>query len=220
MLKKTPISVFIFALILGVAGTQIVTLGVANPVLEEKWVDPPVISVHSPINGTLIDSVLLNITVTQPESWLSTPVSFGYETGGGVAQNFSSVSYYVDGKLYGSVDANNSFPFNYFVYLTDLGDGNHRILIRANATGVVRDWVSDSVYSVPIESSVIVDFAFENKDNQPSTLASSAPEFPALVALSCVVIAIVLVVIVIRKKRKVSFSSNSKETSARLRNTY
>jgi hypothetical protein len=171
--KVFPAAAFILALLLSaVTGTMLVKLGVANPVYEERWEDLPIISIHSPVNETHVNSVLLNFTIAKPESWLSTPVSFEYEAGSGLAQQLLSVSYYVDGKSYGSVVSNNnlSSSFNYCVYLMNLTEGEHILMVRANATGVVRDWTSDKVYNVPINSSSTVHF----------TLDTALPSFSVL----------------------------------------
>jgi len=135
-----------------VAGTQLANLAAADPLIEERYESPPIVSIHSPANGAHINSVLLNFTVTKSGDWLSIPISFSYA--GGLSQKLVSVSFYIDGKFYGSVTPNSnlSSPFNHSLYLTNLTDGSHTLVVRADSTGVVRNWVSSTVYSVPIDS--------------------------------------------------------------------
>jgi hypothetical protein len=152
--KKTLFTAtFILMLLLSaVVGIQLV--GLAAALIEERYESPPIVSIHSPANGAYVNSVLLNITVTKPEDWLSTPISFSYEAGSGLSQKLVSVSFHIDGTLYGSVAANSnlSSPFNYSLYLKNLTDGSHTIVVRAESTGVVRNWISSTVYSVPVDS--------------------------------------------------------------------
>jgi hypothetical protein len=157
MRKTFPAAAFISALLFSaVAGTQLTNLATADPLIEERYESPPIVSIHSPADGAYVNSVLLNVTVTKPGDWLSTPISFSYEPGSGLSQKLVSVSFYIDGKFYGSVAANSnlSSPFNYSLYLTNLTDGNHTLLVRADSTGVVRNWISSTVYNVSINSSI------------------------------------------------------------------
>jgi hypothetical protein len=157
MRKAFPAAVFILTLLLSaVAGIQFVGLAAANPLIEERYDSPPIVSINSPANGAYVNSVLLNVTVTKPEDWLSTPISFSYEAGSGLSQKLVSVSFYVDGKFYGSVAANSNLvsPFQYSLYLTDIADGSHTLVVHADSTGVVRNWISSTVYSVPVDSSI------------------------------------------------------------------
>ncbi len=134
-----------------VAGMHAVEVGRANPLIEERYDSLPIISINSPENGAYINSILLNITVKKSADWLSMPVSFG---GDGLSQKLVSVSIHVDGNFYWLVRANSDLvsPFNYSLNITDLADGSHTIMVQAESTGVVRDWISSKVYSVPIES--------------------------------------------------------------------
>jgi len=135
-----------------VAGTQLANLAAADPLIEERYESPPTVSIHSPANGAYINSVLLNFTVTKSGDWLSTPISFLYA--GGLSQELVSVSFLIDGKFCGSVApySNLSSPFNYSLYLANLTDGSHTLVVRADSTGVVRNWISSTVYSVSIDS--------------------------------------------------------------------
>jgi len=152
LLTAAFISVLLFS---AIAGTQFISLATANPLIEERYESPPIVSIHSPANGAYVNSVLLNFTVTKSRDWLSTPTSFSYEPGSGLSQKLVSVSFHIDGKyMYGAVApySNLSSPFNYFLYLTNLTDGSHTLVVRADSTGVVSNWISSTVYSVPIDS--------------------------------------------------------------------
>jgi hypothetical protein len=155
-MRKTFLAIAFIPVLLfsAVAGTQLTNLATADPLIEERYESPPIVSIHSPANGARVNSVLLNFTVTKSGDWLSTPISFSYA--GGLSQKLVSVSFYIDGKFYGSVapNSNLSSPFNYSLYLTNLTDGTHTILVCADSTGVVRNWISSTVYSVPIDSSI------------------------------------------------------------------
>jgi hypothetical protein len=181
-------------------GTQLTGLTMANPVSVESWTASPNISLNSPLNKTYSDKVLLNFTVTASESWLSNPVSFDYEPSSGLAQELLSVNYYVDGEFCDSIAANShlSSPFQYSVYLTDLKDGSHSLMVRTNSTGVERDWISGTVYNVPANSSsVIVHFTLE------TTPPSLSVFLTTLLIAAVVLVAIVSVgLLVYFKKRR------------------
>jgi len=145
------ISVFLLS---AIARTQFISLATADPLIEERYESPPIVSIHSPANGAYVSSVLLNFTVTKSVDWLSTPISLSYS--GGLSQKLVSVYFYIDGNFYGSVTPNSnlSSPFRYSLLLTNLTDGSHTLVVRADSTGVVRNWISSTVYSVPIDSSI------------------------------------------------------------------
>jgi len=185
--KKTPFTATFISMLLlsAVAGIQLVGLAAADPLIEERYESPPIVSIHSPANGAYVNSVLLNITVTKPGDWLSTPISFSYEPGSGLSQKLVSVSFHIDGKFYGSVAANSnlSSPFNYSLYLTNLTDGSHTLVVRADSTGVVRNWISSTVYNVPIDSSIAtVHFTLDSTPPNVSFLSTekayTTSEFP------------------------------------------
>jgi hypothetical protein len=159
MRKALPAAAFTLALLFSaLAAGNFVELGAANPFYEERWTDPPVISIHSPVNGTNVNSALLNFTVTKPDWWVGTPGINGH------AQTFDGVSYEIDGKYHGSVgsvDRNLTSPLNYFVYLTNLADGAHNLTVHAYATGPV--WETHGLwdYNVSVNSSSVVYFALD-----------------------------------------------------------
>jgi len=160
MRKTLPAGVLILTLLfLALVGGQHVKFGKANPFPPVyNWTDPPVLSIHSPINETYVNSVLLNFTVTKPEWWVGTPGINGHD------QTFDGVTYYIDGKYYasvGSVDRNLSSSFNYFVYLTNLTDGPHSLTVHAYATGSVWDQYGLCDYSPRVENSSVVYFTLD-----------------------------------------------------------
>jgi hypothetical protein len=106
---------------------------VANPVIEERYMDPPIITLHSPSNQTYTNTVLLNFTVKPSGSW--------------TGQELLSVNYYIDGKYgWAPVGEHNdlSTPFNHYLYLTNLSDGVHSIEVFAQATGLIINRISGS----------------------------------------------------------------------------
>jgi hypothetical protein len=190
--KTFPAAVFILTLLFSaLAGEHLVKLGVANPFYEERWVDPPIISIHSPANGSYVNNVLLNFTVTKPEWWVNAPGRLGY------AQELQSVSYEVDGKFNGSVDVNSnstslgsvsyeingkffvslglnsnlSSPFNYLAYLSNLTDGVHSLIVHAHATGFVIETHGLWDYYEPINSSSVVYFTLDTTPPSVSVLS-------------------------------------------------
>ena len=141
-----------------------VQLGAANPWYEDRWTDPPVISIHSPTNETYRDVVLLNFTVTKPEKWKSNPtVYLSTPTRYGDIQQFDFVKIEVDGKLYRLIEvySNLSSPFSYSEDLTTLTDGMYSLRIYAYGTGVVEgcEWKPNT--SVEINSSSVVNFRLD-----------------------------------------------------------
>jgi hypothetical protein len=162
ILTAVCISVLLFSTI---ATGNFFQLGAANPWYEDRWTDPPVISIHSPTNETYRDVVLLNFTVTKPEKWKSNPtVYLSTPTQYGDIQLFDYVKIEVDGKLYRLIEvhSNLSSPFRYSENLTNLTDGMHSLQIYAYGTGVVEgcEWKPNT--SVEINSSsYVVDFRLD-----------------------------------------------------------
>jgi len=162
--KKTLLTaIFISMLLLSaVAGTQLVNLGKANPTVYEMTY-LPVISVHSPANNTYInvDEILLNLTVTRPREWEMTMSGPDWK----ISQELQSITIQVDKKFYRSVTVNSnlsSAPFNYFIYLTDLKDGEHTLTVYAFASGFeYAQWWSHPPRSFTIKSSSLVHFTLD-----------------------------------------------------------
>ncbi len=181
--KRLLTAIILMALLFSaVAGTQFISLVTADPLIEERYESPPIVSIHSPANGAYVNSVLLNFTVTKSGDWLSTPISFSYA--GGLSQKLVSVSFHIDGKFYGSIApySNLSSPFNYSLFLTNLTDGSHTLVVRADSTGVVRNWISSTVYSVSVDSVfATVHFTLDSTPPNVSFLSAekayTTPEF-------------------------------------------
>jgi len=138
-MKKKVRAAMIALLFSAVAGTMFANLATADPLIEERYESPPIVSIHSPANEAYVSGVLLNFTVTKSVDWLSTPISFSYS--GGISQKLVSVYFYIDGNFYGSVTPNSNLlsPFSYSLLLTNLTDGSHTLVVRAVSTGVVRN---------------------------------------------------------------------------------
>ena len=224
-MKKTAQSFILISTLLfsAVAGIFVVRLGKANPSPIERYFETPIITVYSPTAGTYANDVLLNLTITRPKEWLTTPFNFSQDPVGGISQKLSSISYDVDGKYYGGIEANSdlSIPFNYTVNLPTLNDGNHRLSIIAHANGVTVDWVSDTVTSTDINSYATeifhVDATAPTPTIYPTPTPSPTPEptpmaetFPAsLVFVASVGIALAVTGLLIHfKKSKPSVHAN------------
>ena len=149
----------------------------------EKYETPPIVSIHSPANGSYVNSVFLNVTITKPLGWLS--IHAGESLENGLSQKLISVSCYIDGKFYESVVPNSSLasPFIYSRHLTELNDGNHTIEVHTNSTGVGKSLTSDTVYNLPISSSsATIHFALDSTPPNISFLSTKKTyantEFP------------------------------------------
>jgi hypothetical protein len=161
-MRKAAVAVLISALLFSaIAGAQFINLGKANPISEIEYKTPPIISIRSPVNNYTfsVNSVLLNFTVTKPDSWL---IHGGYEA----QQNLKSVSYQLDGEYYDEISVKSSLesPFDYSVNLTNLTDGVHALKVYAYASGWVIEMHGLWEYEVPINSSSTVYF---NVDANP-----------------------------------------------------
>jgi hypothetical protein len=109
-------------------------LAKANPYGEElDYKALPVITINSPINDTTLfrDNVTLSITVTKPSGWL---IQWGE-----ARQMLKSISYQLDGEIYGPFMANSYLEsaFNYSIAraLPTLEIGVHSLKVYADATG-------------------------------------------------------------------------------------
>jgi hypothetical protein len=160
--KHALTAAFISGLLLSVvAGTHFVNMGKANPtVYEMKYL--PTISIHSPANNTYINAneILLNFTITRPKGWEMTMSASDWT----ISQELQRVSIQVDGKFIKEVNVNSnlsSAPFNHFVYLANLTDGEHNIIVHAFASGFeYAQWWS-SPYSFQISNSSLVHFTLD-----------------------------------------------------------
>jgi hypothetical protein len=161
MKRKIVALTFILAMLFSVAnGEHFAKLGIANPWYEDRWTEPPVISIKSPTNETYTGSVMLNFTVSKPEKWKSNPTTYlGTPTRYGDVQQFDSVKIELDGKTYRSIEvhSNLSSPFSYSEDLANLGDGVHNLRIYAYGTGVVEgcEWSPNTSVEISSESDLI-----------------------------------------------------------------
>ncbi len=109
----------------------------ANPFgMETDYTALPVISISSPSNSTFsLNNVSLNIVVSKPNAWL-------IHGGMNARQMLKSISYQLDGQIYGPFVANSYLesPFNYSMKLTDLTEGEHSLKVCAEATGWFIEW--------------------------------------------------------------------------------
>jgi len=165
MWKAIPTAAFILALLFSALATDnFVQLGVANPWYEDRWTDPPVISIHSPTNETYRDVILINFTMTKPEKWKSYPtVYLGTPTRYGDVQQLDHITIEVDEKLYRLIEvhSNLSSPFSYSENLSNLRDGIHSLRIFAYGAGVIEgcEWKPNT--SAEINSSSVVNFRLD-----------------------------------------------------------
>ena len=150
----TVVLAFLFsALALG----SFVGLVAANP-FEYRAETPPIVSIHSPINGTKMNIALLNFTVTKPEWWAGAQDVYGFK------QKLVSVHIKIDGKHYGwayGFDSSLTTPFDYAIYLTNLADGQHTLTIQADAYGFSVEMHGLWKYYIPINSSSVVYFTLD-----------------------------------------------------------
>jgi hypothetical protein len=142
--KRTLIHIVL--LFSAAAGTPLVNLASSSVpfadfqfVVPWVWDAPPTISIHSPINETSVNQILLNFTVAKPERWYN--VQNPKWDSSAIEQKLNSVSYEIDGNLSEPIAADTNLwaPFNFSVILTNLDDGAHTLKVQANSTGVFRD---------------------------------------------------------------------------------
>jgi hypothetical protein len=100
---------------------------------------PPVITVNSPSNSTILygNSIPLNMTFTQPTGqWV---IRYVDPHGNLIKQMLTDFGYVLDGVSSGSVPASSdlSYPFKFYSDLTINGSGLHSLQVFANASGYV-----------------------------------------------------------------------------------
>jgi hypothetical protein len=176
LLMTNLISVLLLS---AVAGTLFVNLGRANPT-PIKFDSPPIISVYSPTNNTSINvnEVLLNFSVTKPG------VSWDIRIGGPdwtiSGRELQSVRIHVDSNLYEfiAVDSNLSSPFNHFVYLTNLTDGEHNVVIHAYALAYEMGGIFRAGYrAYPVSDPSIMQFTVDTTSPTVTVLELENKEF-------------------------------------------
>ena len=167
---------FVFS---GLAGTQLINLARSSgPFATYKFVTPwnwdeaPLISVHSPMNGTCLNSVLLNFTIEKPK-WQFNNQSQHWDNFASdnfaIEQMLTSVVYEIDGNSTTiNVESNLFSSFNYSMNLANIKDGTHSFRVYATATGVYRN--SHGIWQTfPINSSY--EEAFFTVDSEPPKIS-------------------------------------------------
>ena len=140
MKKRLLTAAFVSALVLSaVNGTLLVSVGQANPVYEDIYDAPPIISIFSPTqNETTPSNLLLNITVSKSDRW-----TLGASTYAGILRNqLLRIRILIDGKLYRSFEVNSylTSPFSYSENLQNMTDGTHILALEADCEGWAYDF--------------------------------------------------------------------------------
>ena len=138
--KRLLTAAFVSALVLSaVNGTLLVSVGQANPVYEDIYDAPPIISIFSPTqNETTPSNLLLNITVSKSDRW-----TLGANTYAGILRNqLLRIRILIDGKLYRSFEVNSylTSPFSYSENLQNMTDGTHILALEADCEGWAYDF--------------------------------------------------------------------------------
>ena len=207
-MKSTPLAL---ALILtlslsAIAGTQLVSLGKADPYFwyEEVQPDaetkPPLISIFSPINNTIYNpddfALAFNVTVGESKT-ASEKVMFYVQYIADWQRN--TTYFYTEGNL---------THFSYDMNLTGIPEGNHSILFYAIERGTyARNEFPP--YAFSINSSSIVFFTIDSSFHQQSEPSNNSEPFPTTTlvafasAASVAIVGLGLLVYFNRRKRQV-----------------
>jgi hypothetical protein len=197
------ISVLLFS---AVAGTQLVSLGKADPYFSFEEVQPdtdtkpPIISIFSPINNTIYspNNFALTFNVTVGESKTASEKVIFYVQYMADWQ-YNTTYFYTEG---------NPTYFSYDMNLTGIPEGNHSILFYAIERGTyTRN--SGLTYAFAINSSSTVFFTIDSSFHQQSEPSNNSEPFPtttlvAFVSAASVAIAgLGLLVYFNKRKRQV-----------------
>jgi len=185
VIKKSLFAAVFLSIILSTAcGTQLVGTTKANPIGEDIFNEPPVITIKSPLNNeTYPADGLLVFNLTKPEvgtysRWIDESSVWVTNDWTNLRNKVVYVNVTLDGKMYGSIKVNSylSSPFNSSLNLANLEDGVHSVQIQAACEGVALEWhglwqrqvfyngSSDIVcFNVDGTSPVIVIMPVENK---------------------------------------------------------
>ena len=187
MNKKASAVAFVLALLVSVvAGTQLVSVGKANPfwwyenVPPDEYTKPPVISVFSPANNTVFneDHVYLSFSVDVGESktaWSVGLINVRYETD----WEHNNTDYFRPWK---------NLPFSHEVNLTGIPEGNHTITFQATERGAY-----ENAQAFKLDSSSTVFFTI---DTNPIT---DIPEFPSWASLLIMLIVVTALAIIYKR---------------------
>jgi hypothetical protein len=186
MEKKALIAAVIISalLFLAAAGTQFVNLGKANPNptsiwydhkegRPEYWAKPPEISVTSPKNNTIYIENSINLTLSVSVDSIFGDVKFPYF--------IHEVNYEADWlaktkTVYGVPSETDAFSTN--IYLTDIPEGEHSIVVFATARGSYKSQTGEffllhpvvTVYGFNVSASSAVTFSIDTVSPEVSIL--------------------------------------------------
>jgi hypothetical protein len=189
MTKRGLAATLVLALLISViAGTQLVSMGKANPywwyegVPPDDYTEAPVISVLSPANNTVVnnDNVYLsfNVDVGESETALGTVLlTVRYETDWQHDNDDMFAPW------------SGPYPFVHEVNLTGIPEGNHSIIIEAVERGSY-----PNARAFNIDSSSTVFFTVGNNSEQ------QIPEFPSWIILPLTMIVTLIAVAARRRK--------------------
>jgi Bacterial Ig domain len=139
MKKIALATILISAFLFSVLGALTIRSGTANPYGTIKYMDPPIITITSPLEDQTFSSnpVSLEFTITKREQtmWITNWTTAGGEV---LKNRLSYVSIVIDGEDYRTVQADNdlSSPFSFQMNLTNLENGTHNLTIIAYCDGV------------------------------------------------------------------------------------
>jgi hypothetical protein len=142
-------AVFLSIFLLAVCGTQFVGITKANPIGENIFNEPPVITIESPLNNETfsLDNVQLIFTLTKPEvseydGWLDESSVWATHNWTDLRNKVVYVNITLDGKMYRSIEVNSylSSPFNSSLNLANLEDGVHSVQIHIMCDGVALEY--------------------------------------------------------------------------------
>jgi hypothetical protein len=182
---KKPLFTAVFLSILlwsCILGTRLVKITKANPIVENTFNEPPIITIESPLNNETfsLNNVLLVFTLTKPEveGWIDDDSVWATYNWTDLRNKVVYVNIALDGEMYRLIDVYSylSSPFNSSLNLTNLEDGVHSVQIHTSCDGVVLelhgiwehsisyDTSSDIVYfTVDATPPAIVVMPVENK---------------------------------------------------------
>jgi hypothetical protein len=150
-----------------VAGTQVVGFVSANPffgnfvppAFQTPNKDPPVVTIKSPLNVTYFNNdVLLNFTVTQPDSWFERDI----------VCRIKNITYQLDGgqvvTLFESLHAELPATKQFSIILKGVADGQHTLHVKVTAESLYYPHPTYGLWSVeayPLDVSQTIIFDVE-----------------------------------------------------------
>ena len=204
----------------GVAGTQVVNLAKANPIIEWRFDASPTITIQSPENNKTYASnnVFLVFNLTKPTADLGGSYPYRnnwYEPiknsndGDDFGNRVANATYYVDGQPSNvSIEVNSHLlePFNYSLPLKGLAEGNHSLqicLFNYGVEGVIWAAGGSLHYCNYYSYSEIVNFTVVSSDNMTFTAKPlSLSEMTIAIAVFVAIVCVGVGSLVYSKKRK------------------